>query len=143
MRTKSGMWTRAALAVGLAALGAVGWMATSAHAQTPTAIEWTTFVAGEGISRRRLANDDPGRLDLGESPWQCGYGRPRRAAVTSTDWSVQRVLACRRGEASVSTTASCRVHGSEVEERAATLSLGTVGESTYMTVTLSCRRVGR
>jgi hypothetical protein len=103
-------------------------------------IVWTTFVAGPGRAPARgEAGNEPGVIELGSSAWQCGFGRIRHAAISNDDWSVQRVLACQRGEATVSATSSCRVRQGRVEERAATLSLGTTGESAHVTVTLSCR----
>lgn len=117
--------------------------AATALAQVPTGPEgivWTTFVAGPGRSPARATlGDEPGRIDLGESAWRCGFGRARHAAISPDDWSVQRVLACRRDQATVSATASCRVHDGRVDENAATLSLGTVDEDTHVTVTLSCQ----
>lgn len=117
--------------------------AATALAQVPTGpqeVAWTTFVAGPGRRPARSTLEDvPGRIDLGESAWRCGFGRARHAAISDDDWSVQRVLACRRGEATVSATASCRVHDGRVDENAATLSLGTVDEDRHVTVTLSCQ----
>jgi hypothetical protein len=130
------------LAIGLLALGTVV-LSAIALAQAPRGeddIVWSTFVGGPG--RSPASGDlgaDPGELALGTSPWRCGYGRVRHAAISGDDWSVQRVLACQRADATVSSTASCRVHDGRVEEHAATLSLGSVGESNHITVTLSCR----
>ena len=132
--------TRAALAFALA-LTLVG--AATALAQVPTSqdgLEWTTFVGGPGRSpSRAVLGDEPGTIELGDLPWRGGYGRARHAEISPDDWSIQRVLACRRERATVSATASCRVHAGRVDEHAATLSLGTVGEDTHVTVTLSCR----
>ena len=121
----------------------LGLIASAALAQDapggPDDIRWTTFVGGPGRAPvRATLSGEAGRMDLGESPWQCGYGRPRHAEISGQDWSVQRVLACRRGEASVTSTASCRIHDGRMFEHAATLSLGTVGEASHLTVTLSC-----
>ena len=103
-------------------------------------LEWTTFVGGPGRSpARAVVGAAPGTIDLGDGPWRCGYGRARHAEISPEDWSVQRVLACRRERATVSATASCRVHAGRIDEHAATLSLGTVGEDAHVTVTLSCR----
>jgi hypothetical protein len=118
----------------------------TAAAQPPRGeadIAWTAFVGGDGDPRRVAIGAEPGTLDLGDSPWSCGYARPRHATIGGDDWSVQRVLACRRGEATVTSTASCRVHAGRVEERAATLNLGTTGADGHVTVTLSCRARGR
>lgn len=107
----------------------------------PDDIAWSTFVSvpGQRPQRQSLAAD-PGAIDLGTSPWGCGFGRPAHAAISDEDWSVQRVLGCQRGEATVSATASCRVRGDRIEEHAATLNLGTTGEERHITVTLSCAR---
>ncbi|MGF1467364.1 MAG: hypothetical protein ACFCGT_14660 [Sandaracinaceae bacterium] len=133
----------AVLAMGLG-LGAspTGAQPPEIPAEALARIEWTVFVGGGGTSRRRVIDSErPGAIDLGEgSAWLCGYGRPRRAAISSTAWSAQRVLGCQRGEATVSATASCIVREDSVDERAATLSLGTTGEPRYVTVTLSCRQ---
>jgi len=113
-----------------------------AHAQrvAVTGIEWTTFVGGEGVESRTVVIDDaPGRIDLGPSAWTYGYARTRAARVRGDDRAAQRVLACRRGAGTVSSTATCRVHDGAVDERAVTLSLGTVGDPGYLTVTLGCR----
>lgn len=122
----------------------LGLLAPAASAQRlrrPRDIQWTTFVGGRGQLGQTVAVDDsPGRIDLGDSPWQCGYARTRQAQVARDDWSVQRVLACRRDAGTVSATATCRVRRGVLDERAVTLSLGTVGESVYRTVTLGCRR---
>ncbi|MEC7522204.1 MAG: hypothetical protein VYE22_20120 [Myxococcota bacterium] len=122
-------------------------LAAPAMAQTPSspdAIEWTTFVGGPGRpSRREVVSAEPGAIELGDSPWRCGYARPRHAAIGEGDWSVQRVLACRRGEATVTSTASCRVRDGRVEEHAATLSLGTAGVDGHVTVTLGCQAATR
>ena len=108
--------------------------------RSPVAIQWTTFVGGgDRDPRTAVVGDEPGRIDMGDSPWRCGYARVREAQVSARDWSAQRVLACQRGEGTVSSTATCRVRGGVVEERAATLSLGTVGRPDYVTVTLGCR----
>ena len=102
-------------------------------------MRWHTFVAGEGMqSVRAPVTDEPGRIDLGSSSWSCGYARTRFAGVGTAEWSLQRVLACRRGDATVSTTAWCRVHRGRFEEHAAVLSLGATGNSEHITVTLSC-----
>ncbi len=103
-------------------------------------IAWTTFVGGPGRSPQRAeASHDPGTIDLGSSStWECGYGRIRHAAISDDDWSVQRVLACRRGDSTVSATASCRIRRGVVEESAASLSLGTTADTAHVTVTLSC-----
>lgn len=115
----------------------------TASAQRPrgrVVIQWTTFVGGgDRDPHASPVGDEPGRIDLGSSPWRCGYARPRDAEVSAHDRSVQRVLACQRGEGTVSSTATCRVRGAVVEERAATLSLGTIGQPDYVTVTLGCR----
>ena len=115
----------------------------TAVAQAPRTqddLAWGTFVGGPGRSPSRGdIGAEPGTIDLGTSPWRCGYGRVRHAAISGDDWSVQRVLACQRDRATVSATASCRVREGRVEEHAATLSLGTVGDETHVTVTLSCR----
>lgn len=125
------------------ALLAVVAVTATAAAQLPSSeddIAWSTFVGGPGrVPSRVVVETDPGTIDLGESPWRCGYGRARHAAISGDDWSVQRVLACQRDEATVSATASCRVHDGRVEEHAATLSLGSVGGGAHVTVTLSCR----
>ena len=106
---------------------------------SPAQIEWTTFVGGPGRTPQRVVlGEEPGAIDLGDSPWRCGYARARHAAIGEGDWSVQRVLACRRAAATVTSTASCRVRPAGVEEHAATLSLGTAGESGHVTVTLGC-----
>ena len=122
-------------------------LAPPALAQVPRAaseMTWHTFVAGQGRdSVRNTVTDEPGRIDLGNSPWSCGYARTRYAGVGTNEWSVQRVLACRRGEATVSSTAWCRVNGGRLEEHAATLSLGTLGSTQHITVTLSCDPPGR
>ena len=127
----------------LASLVLVLALAATAIAQVPAGrddLEWTTFVAGPGRApSRAVLGEPPGTIELGEGPWRCGYGRARHAEVSPDDWSVQRVLACRREQATVSATASCRVHDGRVDEHAATLSLGTVGEDVHITVTLSCR----
>lgn len=118
-------------------------LAGTALAQGPRAQEdivWGTFVGGPGRSPSRGdAGAEPGTIELGDSPWRCGYGRVRHAAISEDDWSVQRVLACQRDQATVSSTASCRVRQGRVEEHAATLSLGSVGDARHVTVTLSCR----
>lgn len=123
-------------------LGALA-LTTTALAQAPRGqddIVWGTFVGGPGRSPSRGdVGAEPGTIDLGESPWRCGYGRVRHAAISPEDWSVQRVLACQRDQATVSSTASCRVRNGSVEEHAATLSLGSTGDSAHVTVTLSCR----
>ncbi len=115
----------------------------TAAAQAPRSqddLVWGTFVGGPGRSPARGdIGADPGTIELGSSPWRCGYGRIRQAAISADDWSVQRVLACQRDRATVSATASCRVHAGRVEEHAATLSLGTAGDEAHVTVTLSCR----
>ena len=101
---------------------------------------WSTFVGGPGRAPARAdVTAEPGTIDLGTGPWRCGYGRIRHAAISADDWSVQRVLACRRDQATVSATASCRVRQGTVEEHAATLSRGTVGSTEHVTVPLSCR----
>ena len=124
------------LALALSLLGGV------ALAQPPRAasdMRWHVFVAGPSRpSVRTPVSDEPGRIDLGASPWSCGYARVRTAGVGTSEWSVQRVLACRRGPATVSSTAWCRVTGGRFEEHAATLSLGTTGATDHVTVTLSC-----
>ncbi len=100
---------------------------------------WTTFVGGPGrAGTRSRIGDGAGPIAMDETPWRCGYATPRRAAISGDEWSVQRVLACRREQASVTAIASCHVHDGEVDERAATLSLGTVGEAGHVTVTLGC-----
>ncbi len=112
-----------------------------AQRRPPQASEmrWHTFVGGQGRNSVRTSmTDAPGRIDLGESPWSCGYARTRFAGVGTAEWSVQRVLACRRGRATVSSTAWCRVHRGRFEEHAATLSLGSTGQTEHITVTLSC-----
>jgi len=102
-------------------------------------MRWHTFVGGQSRdSIRTSMNDDPGRIDLGDASWSCGFARTRFAGVGTVEWSVQRVLACRRGDATVSSTAWCRVHRGRFEEHAATLSLGTTSDSEHITVTLSC-----
>ena len=107
----------------------------------PEDVQWTTFVGGSGRSGDALPIDDsPGRIELPGSPWRCGYARSRDAQVGARDWSVQRVLACQRDGGTVSSTATCRVRNGVLDERAATLSLGTVGQTDYVTVTLGCRR---
>lgn len=105
-------------------------------------IVWSSFVAGgEGRRPSRVTLEmEPGTVELGDTDWSCGYGRPRHAAISDDDWSVQRVLGCRRGESTVSATASCRVQGNQVVEHAATLSLGSTADNRHVTVTLSCRR---
>jgi hypothetical protein len=104
-------------------------------------IVWSTFVSLPGHSGQRLmVGSEPGALDLGDSAWACGYGRARQAAISADDWSVQRVLGCTRGEATVSATASCRVRRDVLEQHDATLSLGTTGVDAHATVTLSCAR---
>lgn len=118
-------------------------IAAAALAQVPRGEEdivWSTFVGGPGRSPARGdVGANPGELDLAGSPWRCGYGRVRHAVISPDDWSVQRVLACQRGDATVSSTASCRVHDRRVDEHAATLSLGSAGDSAHITVTLGCR----
>lgn len=117
-------------------------LALPARAQPSPSVElqWTVFVGGPGRrGQRTTIGDAAGQVQMDDTPWRCGYATPRVAALSSDDYSVQRVLACRRGEASVSSTASCRVHDGEVEEHAASLSLGTVGERGHVTVTLGCR----
>lgn len=125
------------------ALVAVAAITVTAAAQLPSTeddIVWSTFVGGPGRQPSRVTvGTDPGTIDLGQTPWRCGYARARHAAISPDDWSVQRVLACQRGEATVSATASCRVHEGRVEEHAATLSLGSAGGGAHVTVTLSCR----
>lgn len=122
---------------------ALAGLATIAIAQLPRGaddIVWSSFVAGPGRRPASVDRDgEPGTIELGDSPWRCGYGRPRHAAIRDTDWSVQRVLACQRDGATVSATASCRVHDGGLDEHAATLSLGSVGDDRHVTVTLSCR----
>lgn len=117
-------------------------LSATALAQIPRAaseMRWHVFVAGQGRESTRVGvGDEPGRIDLGESPWRCGYARTRTAGVGTNEWSVQRVLACRRGPATVSSTSWCRVVDGRFEEHAATLSLGTEGRSDHVTVTLSC-----
>jgi hypothetical protein len=135
MRSRRALFAAALLAgVGLTALAA---------AQLPSDaddIAWSSFVGGPGRRPQRVdLGAEPGTIDLGDSPWRCGYGRARHAAISASDWSVQRVLACQRDEATVSATASCRVHEGRLEEHAASLSLGTAGQSGHVTVTLSCR----
>lgn len=116
---------------------------SAAVAQAPRGerdIVWSTFVGGPGRSPQRGdVTSEPGTIELGDSPWRCGYGRIREAAISDDDWSVQRTLACQRGDATVSSTASCRVRRGTVEEHAATLSLGSVSQTAHVTVTLSCR----
>jgi len=125
-----------ALAVTLAVLAPTAMAQVPEHARD---LRWHTFVGGTDVSSSRTQVDDnPGRIDMGESPWRCGFARTRYAGVGRDDWSVQRVLACRRGEATVSSTAWCRREGARLHEHAATLSLGTVGSSDHVTVTLSC-----
>lgn len=115
-------------------------LAASAQPRRADDLVWSTFVAGPGRSPQRGdIGAEPGTIELGNSPWRCGYGRTRDAAISERDWSVQRVLACQRGEATVSSTASCRVRDGRVEEHAATLSLGSTGDDVHVTVTLSCR----
>lgn len=118
-------------------------LAATAAAQLPTSEDdmvWSSFVGGPGRRPRRVnLGAEPGTIDLGDSPWRCGYGRARHAAISENDWSVQRVLACQRDGGTVSATASCRIHEGRVEEHAATLSLGSVGGGAHVTVTLSCR----
>ncbi|MCB9596455.1 MAG: hypothetical protein H6719_27275 [Sandaracinaceae bacterium] len=119
----------------------------TALAQVPrqaSELRWHTFVAGQNRSSERVpVTDEPGRIDLGDSPWSCGYARTRYAGVGTSEWSVQRVLACRRGPATVSSTSWCRVAGGHLQDHAATLSLGTVGQTDHVTVTLSCDPQGR
>ncbi|HHH30771.1 MAG TPA: hypothetical protein ENK57_20845 [Polyangiaceae bacterium] len=127
----------------LLSICALGLLASSALAQSSRVrareIAWHTFVGGLATSSARSAiGDEPGRIDLGESAWSCGFARTRFAGVGTSEWSVQRVLACRRGEATVSSTAWCRLHRGHFEEHAATLSLGTTGDAEHVTVTLSC-----
>ncbi|MGE0788470.1 MAG: hypothetical protein AB7S26_22535 [Sandaracinaceae bacterium] len=145
MRRTSHARVAAGLALGLGLITALG-LGASAGAQPPnpprdaSSVSWSVFVGGLGRpGRRTTIGTEPGSISLGDSPWRCGYASVRVAAIGSTDWSAQRVLACERGEASVSATASCRVHGGAVEEHAATLSLGTTGESEHLTVTLGCQ----
>lgn len=127
----------------LLALGcSLAVLAPTATAQVPERardLRWHTFVGGTTVdSQRTQVDDSPGRIDMGESPWSCGFARTRYAGVGQNDWSVQRVLACRRGDATVSSTAWCRREGTRLQEHAATLSLGTYGQSDHVTVTLSC-----
>ncbi|MEZ4340598.1 MAG: hypothetical protein R3B82_28590 [Sandaracinaceae bacterium] len=120
--------------------------AATALAQVPRAasMQWHVFVAGANRdSVRTEVSDEPGRIDLGSSAWSCGYARTRTAGVGTNEWSVQRVLACRRGPATVSSTSWCRVVDGRFEEHAATLSLGTDGQTDHVTVTLSCDPPGR
>jgi hypothetical protein len=121
------------------AILAIAIAAAAQVPQNPEQLVWGTFVAGPGRPQRREVSAEPGTIDLGTSPWRCGYGRIRSASINESDWSVQRVLACQRDQATVSSTASCRVHEGRVDEHAATLSLGTVGDEAHVTVTLSCR----
>lgn len=134
------IWVHRLLLVGILSAAAVTPCAVAQVPATPDDVAWFSFVGGPG---RRPSNVgltlEPGTIDLGDSAWSCGYGRIRQAAISSADWSVQRVLACRRGEATVSATASCRLRQGRLEEHAATLSLGGVDETGHVTVTLSCR----
>jgi len=122
-------------------------LAATAAAQVPRSaadIHWHVFVASENREPTRIeVSDEPGRIDLGRTDWSCGYARARTAGVGTNEWSVQRVLACRRGTATVSTTAWCRVEEGAFQEHAATLSLGTSGQTDHVTVTLSCDPPGR
>lgn len=135
---------RTVLAVALVCLSFPAWAQPTADAEGERlrSIAWSSFVAAPGQRPRRTElPGEPGQIDMMGSPWRCGFARPRYAQIAADDWSVQRVLACRRGEATVSSTASCRVQsGGQVDERAATLALGTVDQTAHVTVTLSCQR---
>lgn len=114
----------------------------TAWAQVPRSADemrWHTFVGGPGRTPTRVTvGNEPGRIEMGPGTWSCGYARTRFAGVGSREWSVQRVLACRNGTATVSSTAWCRRENGQLHEHAATLSLGTVGQTEHITVTLSC-----
>ena len=120
-------------------------LALPASAQTPTPdsvpVQWTVFVGGPGRRGERTnVSNSAGNVRMADTAWRCGYAVPRVAAISATDYSVQRILACQRERATVSATASCRVQGGQIQEHAATLSLGTVDERDYVTVTLGCQR---
>jgi hypothetical protein len=111
-------------------------------AQLERLVRWTVFTSGipDRRARREVVTRPAGEIDLGDQPWRCGYGRPRNALVSSSDWSVQRVLACQRGSATVSATASCTFNHGRFQEHAASLQLGTANEPGHVTVTLACER---
>ncbi|MDQ3035693.1 MAG: hypothetical protein M3Y87_25025 [Myxococcota bacterium] len=107
-------------------------------------VQWTVFVSafGEHAARRTVASAEPASIPLPIAGWQCTYSAPNRAQVDASNWSEMRTLACRHGDAIVSTTGFCQVAGASWGARAGVLSLGTDAAESRVTVTLDCS-VGR
>jgi hypothetical protein len=105
-----------------------------------TPVVWTLFVSPHGTTpaQRGPVGAEAGLVTIPETPYQCRYSAPNRAAISAENWSETRSLECQFGTTIVSTSGFCQVAGPSWGPRAAVLYLSEAGGADRVEVSIDC-----